>query len=396
MGTAATSQVVAEALGLTLPHSALHPSGTDLWVDMARRSARALFRAAERRATIADVLTDEAIHNAMVVHAAVGGSTNLYLHVPAIAHAAGLARPGVDDWRRVNAAVPRLVDALPNGPRNYATVHVFLAGGVPEVMLRLAARGALHLDVPTVSGLTVGDQLEWWEASDRRARLRERLHRLDGIDPDDVIRSAGDELGGTVTILDGNLAPGGAIVKSTAIRRDLLDADGHYRARGTARVFTSEADAIGAIKERAIGPGEVMVLVGIGPSFGMPETYQVTAALKHIDDGGRIPLITDGRFSGVSTGPCIGHVTPEATAGGPIGLLRDGDPIRIDIDTVALTGAIATDASLAGRTPHAGLAGRGSALPDDTRLWAALQARSGGSWGGCVYDVDSIVAALRG
>ena len=394
MGTAATSQVVAEALGLTLPHSALHPSGTDLWVDMARRSARALVRAAERGTTTADVLTDDAVHNAMVVHAAVGGSTNLYLHLPAIAHAAGLARPGVDEWRAVNASVPRLVDALPNGPKNFATVHVFLAGGVPEVMLRLADRGALRLDAPTVGGMSMGEQLEWWEGSDRRARLRDRLERLDGIDPDDVIRPAGRELGGTVTILGGNLAPGGALVKSTAIRHELLDAEGRYRAEGRARVFTSEDEAIDAIKQRSIHPGEVLVLVGIGPSFGMPETYQVTAALKHIDDGGRIPLVTDGRFSGVSTGPCIGHVTPEATAGGPLGKLRDGDPITIDIDTVSLTGAVDTGADLSGREPHPGLARTSASLPDDTRLWAALQARSGGSWGGCVYDVDAIVSAL--
>jgi putative YjhG/YagF family dehydratase len=394
MGTAATSQVVGEALGLTLPHSALHPSGTDLWLDMARRSAGALVDAALRGSTVREVLTDDAIHNAMVVHAAVGGSTNLYLHLPAIAHAAGLHRPGVEEWRAVNAMVPRLVDALPNGPKNFATVHVFLAGGVPEVMLRLAERDALRLDAMTVSGISLGDQLAWWEGSDRRVRMRDRLHRLDGIDPDEVIRGPGDELGGTVTILGGGLAPGGAIVKSTSINPRLLDPIGVYRADGRARVFTSEGAAIDAIKQRTIVPGEVMVLIGIGPSFGMPETYQVTSALKHVDDGGRIPLVTDGRFSGVSTGPCIGHVTPEASAGGPIGRLRDGDRIRIEIDTVGLTGRVEVLDSIDGRPPHPGLAARQADLPDDTRLWAALQARSGGSWGGCVHDVDAIVAAL--
>lgn len=402
MGTAATSQVVAEALGWTLPHSALHPSGSPLWLDMARRSARAVVALAERGRTTEMLLTDDALHNAMVVHAAVGGSTNLYLHVPAIAHAAGLARPTVDDWMDINRRVPRLVDALPNGPRNFATVHVFLAGGVPEVMLQLARTGDVRVDVPTVSGRALADVLEWWEGSARRERLRGRLHDLDGIDPDEVIRRADRSLGGTVTILGGNLAPAGAIVKSTAITSALLDDAGRYEAVGSARVFTSEGDAIGAIKARSIGPGEVLVLVGIGPSYGMPETYQVTAALKHIDDGGRIPLITDGRFSGVSTGPCIGHVTPEASAGGPLGKVRDGDMIRISIDTVGLSGTVdvvGTPAELddfARRDVHHGLAGAARNLPDDTRLWAALQAPSGGSWGGCVYDVDAIVAALGG
>jgi putative YjhG/YagF family dehydratase len=399
MGTAATSQVVAEALGLSLPHSALHPSGSDLWLDMARRSARALDRLATAATTTAEILTEDAFHNAMVVHAAVGGSTNLYLHLPAVAHAAGVRRPTVDDWVSVNRAVPRLVDSLPNGPRNYATIHVFLAGGVPEVMLGLARRGELRLDARTVSGRSVGDNLEWWETSPRRARLRDRLEKIDGIDPDDVISPGDRTLPGTVTILGGDLAPEGALVKSTAISADLLDAEGIFDTEGSVRVFTSETDAMVAIKNRRIGPGEVMVLIGIGPSFGMPETYQITAALKHIDDGGRIPLITDGRFSGVSTGPCVGHVSPEATAGGPIGKLRDGDRVRIRIDTVALTGSadlVGDVAELMKRPEHPDLRNQRAGLPDDTRLWAALQARSGGSWGGCVNDVDAIIGALDG
>lgn len=394
MGTAATSQVIAEALGLTLPHSALHPSGTPLWVDMARRSARALAALSRARHTTGDMLSDAAMRNAMVVHAAVGGSTNLYLHLPAIAHAAGLARPGAADWTAVNRAVPRLVDALPNGPRNHATVHVFLAGGVPEVMLQLARRGALDVDVPTVSGATLADNLEWWEASGRRMALRNRLFDVDGVDPDDVIRPPGRELPGTATILHGTLAPGGALVKSTAISPALLDADGVYRAVGRARVFTSEDDAIAAVKERMVEPGDVMVLIGVGPSFGMPETFQITSALKYSDESGLIPLVTDGRFSGVSSGPCIGHVSPEAAAGGPLGRVRDGDPIDIEIDTVNLTGRVDCTAEVADRPPHPGLLEAAGRLPDDTRLWAALTGASGGSWAGCVYDTDAIVARL--
>lgn len=397
MGTAATSQVVAEALGLALPHSALVPSGAPIWLDTARRSARALLRLAERGVRTPDVLTDDAVHNAMVVHAAFGGSTNLYLHIPAIAHAAGLRRPAVEDWAAVNRSVPRLVDALPNGPRSFATVHVFLAGGVPEVMLHLARSGALRVDVPTVTGGTLADNLAWWEGSERRARLRDRLSDVDGIDPDDVVRDAARPLPGTVTIVGGNLAPGGALVKSTAIDPRLLDADGRYEVDGRARVFTTEADAMAAIKQRAVAPGEVMVLLGVGPSFGMPETYQVTAALKHVDDGGRIPLLTDGRFSGVSTGPCVGHVSPEAAAGGPLGRLRDGDPVRIVVDTRALTGTVdhgVDPDEFARRGVHPDVGRRSQDLPDDTRIWAALQALGGGSWGGCVYDPDAILAAV--
>lgn len=397
MGTAATSQVVAEALGLALPHSALVPSGAPIWLDTARRSARALLHLAGRGVRTPDVLTDDAVHNAMVVHAAFGGSTNLYLHLPAIAHAAGLRRPSVDDWAAVNRSVPRLVDALPNGPANFATVHVFLAGGVPEVMLHLARAGALRVDAPTVTGGSVADNLAWWEGSERRARLRDRLADVDGIDPDDVVRDMARPLPGTVTIVGGNLAPGGALVKSTAIDPRLLDADGRYDVAGRARVFTSEAGAIDAIKRRAVAPGEVMVLLGVGPSFGMPETYQVTAALKHVDDGGRIPLLTDGRFSGVSTGPCVGHVSPEAAAGGPLGRLRDGDPVRIVVDTRALTGTVdhgVDPDEFARRGVHPDVGRRSADLPADTRVWAALQALGGGSWGGCVYDPEAILAAV--
>jgi xylonate dehydratase len=396
MGTAATSQVVAEGLGWSLPHSALHPSGTNLWMDMARRSARALHRITGARSVWDRVLSDSAISNAMALHAAVGGSTNLYLHLPAIAHAAGLRRPTIEQWLDVNRRVPRLVDALPNGPRNFATVQVFMAGGVPEVMLRLAESGALDLEAATISGRTVGENLEWWEHSDRRRSLRSRLER-EGVDPDDVIRPTSRPLPGTVSIVTGNLAPGGALVKSTAIASTLVGPDGVYRASGKARVFSEEGTAIAAIKAGAVQAGEILVLIGVGPSFGMPETYQITSALKHIDLSGQIPLITDGRFSGVSTGPCVGHVTPEAAVGGPLGRVRDGDVIDVIIDTRTLDGSIDVrldPSSLLARPTHPGLENLEDRMPDDTRLWAALQARSGGAWAGCVYDTDLIIEAL--
>src|SRR4051812_28247386 len=256
MGTAATSQVVAEALGLTLPHGALSPSGAEIWRDLARRSARALMALEEKNLTSRALLSDDSIYNAMVAHAAFGGSTNLVLHIPAIAHAAGLRRPTVDDWARVNRAVPRLVDVLPNGPKHYATVQVFLAGGVPEVMLHLRDAGLLRLDALTVTGRTLGENLKWWETSERRQRLREKLRTLDGIDPDNVImnpaRAKERGLTSTITFLRGNLAPEGALVKSTAISPALIGTDGVYRHEGPARVFTSEAHAIAAVKSGSV------------------------------------------------------------------------------------------------------------------------------------------------
>ncbi|HJM64854.1 MAG: YjhG/YagF family D-xylonate dehydratase [Roseibacillus sp.] len=400
LGTAATTQVVAEALGMTLPHTALAPSGSDAWRDMARRSALALMEMTRNGIPLSSILTEASLHNALVLHAAFGGSTNLILHIPAIAHAAGLPRPDVDDWQRINRKVPRLVDALPNGPHGYATVQVFLAGGVPEVMLHLRDHGLLELDAPTVSGLTIGENLTWWEQSERRRLFRDKLTTLDGIDPHDVIRPPENSFSSTVTFIRGNLVPDGAVVKSTAIAPDLLDGDGVFLHEGPARVFVSEEAAIAALKSTdgdRVQEGEVLVLAGLGPvGAGMPETYQVTSALRYASVGKNLAVLTDGRFSGVSTGPCLGHASPEALAGGPLGKLRDGDPIRIHIDTRKLVGTADfvgdLDEFLA-RPAHPDLA-PDPRLPADTRLWAALQNASGGSWGGCVYDVDEIIKRL--
>ena len=411
LGTAATAQVVAEALGLAVPHSALAPSGQPIWRDVARRSARAVERMIERGLTTRDVITDAAIRNAMTVHAAFGGSTNLLLHIPAIAHAAGRTRPTVDDWVAVNRQVPRLVDSLPNGP--HPTVRVFLAGGVPEVMLHLRRLGLIDGSVMTVSGERLDAVLDWWQDSERRTVLRDRLRAADGVDPDTVImgRDAAARRGltSTVSFIKGNLAPQGAIVKSTAIDPSTVGADGVYRLTGTARVFTTERAAVAAIKSRGadrIQAGTVMVLICRGPiGAGMEEVYQVTSALKYLDVGKSVALLTDARFSGVSTGPCIGHIGPEALGGGPIGRIRDGDLIRVVIDRGRLEGSIdlvertasgeviAADAEIAGRGARPDLAGD-PALPDDTRLWAALQHVSGGTWAGCVYDTDAIITAL--
>ena len=411
LGTAATAQVVSEALGLSLPHSALAPSGQAVWKDAARRSARAVQHLEADGITTKDVLSDASVRNAMAVHAAFGGSTNLLLHLPAVAFAADLPRPTVDEWAEVNRRVPRLVDVLPNGPRMHPTVRVFLAGGVPEVMLHLRRLGLLETSVLTATGEPLDAVLDWWEGCERRRNFREHLQARDGVDPDDVIMDSGkaraEGLTSTITFCGGNLAPEGSVVKSTAIDPSVVDADGVYRKTGPARVFLREADAIEAIRSGQIQAGDVMVLICLGPmGSGMEEIYQITSALKYLPFGKQVAVITDARFSGVSTGACIGHVGPEALAGGPIGKLREGDCIQITIDRNRLEGSINFVGDqgeplqpekgaqmLADRPPREDLSAN-PALPDDTRLWATLQGLSGGTWGGCVYDVDAIVAAL--
>ena len=411
LGTAATAQVIGEALGMALGHSALMPSGHPIWLDMARRSAEALMTLEQRGITMRHILTEAALRNALVVHAAFGGSTNFVIHLPAIAHAAGLKRPTVEDWLRANRLIPRLVDALPNGPRNHPTIQVFQAGGVPEVMLHLRQAGVLDTSVVGVSGLTLDNLLDAWEDSERRRVLRARLRERDGVDPANVIRSPDAAIrsgaSSTFAFPRGNLAPEGSLVKSTAIDPDLVDAHGVYRMTGRAQVFVTEVDAIAAIKAGHISRGDVLVLIGRGPmGTGMEETYQLTGAIRYLPFGKYVALLTDARFSGVSTGACIGHISPEALSGGPIGKLRDGDLIEIVVNRHTLEGSLnlvghgdVTFGAERGthvleqRPPRDGLRAD-PALPDDTRIWAALQDVSGGTWGGAVYDADAILQVI--
>ena len=411
LGTAATSQVVAEALGMTVPHAALAPSGQPIWTQLARDSADASRQMVDQGTSISDIITDDALFNAMLIHAAVGGSTNLLLHIPAIAAAAGLKRPDASRFREINQLVPRFVDCLPNGPVGHPTVRMFLSGGVPEVAWHLRELGLLKTKARTVAGMTWDELLDQWHTSDRRAVCRERLQAADGVDPDTVIippakaRKMG--LTSTVCFPTGNLCPEGSVIKSTSIDPTVIDDDDIYRKRGPARVFNSERDAIQAIKgqtEIPIKAGDVIVLIGRGPlGCGMEETYQITSALKYLSFGKEVALVTDARFSGVSTGACVGHVGPEALAGGPIAKVRDGDVIEIEIDRKSLVGRVDLIESIDGvgavellqtRTPHPDLSVEAE-LPDDTRLWAALQQASGGTWGGCVFDVDEIVNTLQ-
>src|SRR5205823_3331863 len=318
----------------------------------------------------------------------------------------------VEDWIAINRRVPRLVDVLPNGPTGHPTVRVFLAGGVPEVMLHLRRMGLLEENCLTASGEPLGRVLDWWERSERRRRLRDLLTTQDGVNPDDVIRSPEQArergLTSTVTFPRGNLAPEGSVIKSTAIDPSVVDVDGVYRKVGPARVFTSERAAIDAIKSRGpqhLQPGDIMVLICRGPmGAGMEEIYEITSALRHLSFGKHVAVLTDARFSGVSTGACIGHIGPEALAGGPIGKVLDGDRLQIIIDRNKLEGSVDLVGEgdkgpeegarvLARRKPRLDLT-PDPHLPDDTRLWAALQHASGGTWAGCVFDVDKLVAKL--
>ena len=414
LGTAATSQVVAEALGMTAPHAALAPSGQPVWLDIARQSAKILWDQHHRKAKLSDILCEDSFHNAIAVHAACGGSTNLLLHIPAVAFAAGIQRPSLETWTSLNRQVSRFVDVLPNGPQYHPTLRLFLAGGVPEIMWHLRELGIAKCDCKTVTGMTWHEILDRWKDSPRRKAMRELLKARDNVDPDDVILPPpkAKQMGMTSTVCfpKGNIAPEGSVIKSTAIDPSVIDPDGVYRKQGPARVFTSEKEAVAAAKGQHPQPlkaGDIVVLIGCGPmGTGMEETYQLTSVLRYLEYGKHVAVLTDARFSGVSTGACIGHIGPEALAGGPIGKLRDGDRIEITIDRTSLQASVdfvGCDGAifsaqrgsqiLADREPHGGLA-PDPRLPTDTQLWAALQGASGGTWGGCVYDPDRIIELL--
>ena len=397
--------------------SALAPSGQPIWLEIARGCGAGDRRPAGGEARrYATSSPPTRCTTRWSCTRRVGGSTNLLLHIPAIAFEAGLTRPTVDDWNRINRQVPRIVDVLPNGPIGHPTVRLFLAGGVPEVMLHLRTLGLLKLDALTATGRQLGDVLEWWERSERRMRFRELLTatgRRRSRRRDHVARTQAKSRGltSTVTFPTGNIAPEGSVIKSTAIDPSVVDADGVYRKTGPARsvhVGTGRRSRrLKGAARRPIKAGDIIVLMCRGPlGAGMEETYQITSALRYLPFGKQVAVITDARFSGVSTGACIGHVGPEALAGGPIGKLRDGDMIEIVVDRVHLTGSInligsverpltaaEATAELAARTPSVPLQPDPD-LPADTRLWALLQQLGGGTWGGCVYDVNRLAEAL--
>lgn len=324
MGSAATGQVLSEALGLALPGSALVPQPLTKLLRYARAAGKQILRLIAVDLTPRRILTREAFENAIVIHAAIGGSTNALLHVPAIAQEAGV-EVTVDDFDRIHRQVPVLANVKSTG--RYPVEYFWYAGGVPALMLEL--RDMLHLDCLTVTGKTLGENLEEVERS--KFFMRERLGYLKNfrIDRDEIIRPRDDPFGtdGGVAILRGNIAPEGAMVKTFSVPKEM-----HVHT-GPARVFEDEPDAIDALVERRITPGDVLVIRYEGPrANGMPEMY-FAAAILSADPvlNHTTALVTDGRYSGAMQGPCIGHVTPEAFDGGPIALVEENDLIELNV-----------------------------------------------------------------
>ncbi|HEY2508305.1 MAG TPA: dihydroxy-acid dehydratase [Streptosporangiaceae bacterium] len=324
MGSASTGQVLAEALGLALPGSALTPAPLAKLLRYARATGKQLVTLIEENLTARRILTRDAFENAIVLHAAVGGSTNALLHLPVIAREAGVDI-GIDDFDRIHRRVPVLANVKTTG--RYPVEYFWYAGGVPAIMLEL--REMLHLDVLTVTGKTLGQNLEEIEQSP--SYLAERLGYLKNVktERDEVIRPRNEPFAtdGGVAILYGNLAPGGAMIKAFAVPPEM-----HVHT-GRARVFDFEEEAVHALVGRTVTPGDVLVIRYEGPrANGMPEMYYAAAILS----ADRVlntttAIVTDGRYSGAMRGPCIGHVAPEALEGGPIALVEDGDLIEINI-----------------------------------------------------------------
>jgi dihydroxy-acid dehydratase len=324
MGSASTGQVLAEALGLALPGSALTPAPLTKLLRYARATGKQLVTLIEENLTARRILTRDAFENAIILHAAIGGSTNALLHLPVIAREAGID-VGIDDFDRIHRRVPVLANVKTTG--RYPVEYFWYAGGVPAVMLEL--REMLHLECLTVTGKTVGENLDEIEQSP--FYLAERLGYLKNVkvERDEIIRPRSDPFGtdGGVAVLYGNLAPGGAMIKAFAVPREM-----HVHT-GRARVFDFEEEAVHALVGRKVTPGDVLVIRYEGPrANGMPEMYYAAAILS-ADPVLNVTtaIVTDGRYSGAMQGPCVGHVTPEALDGGPIGLVEEDDLIEINI-----------------------------------------------------------------
>ena len=327
MGTASTMQCMSEALGMALPGSALVPASLFDIRRMARHAGRQIMTLSKKSVKPSDILTRKAFENAIRVHAALSGSTNALLHLPAIAHELDI-EIDAELFDRINRETPFLVDVQPSG--KFVSEIVWYAGGVPRVELEL--KDMLNLDVLTVTGKTLGENLNQIIAGGFLQRGEGYLANYH-LNFSDVIRSAADSKGyGSIAVLKGNIAPEGSVVKFSAVKDDMLTHE------GLARVFNREEDALDAVLTGKIKPGAVIVIRNEGPrGSGMPEMLATTEALATDPALQNTAIITDGRFSGATRGPCIGHISPEAVAGGPIALLEDQDIIAIDIPKRSLS-----------------------------------------------------------
>ncbi len=330
LGTAVTMQIMTEALGLALPGSACCPT-TEPWQDdMARETGAAAAGLISRGVTAGDIITPESLENALVVHAAIGGSTNAMLHLPALA-----AEMGIDfSWdkvRRVNERVPWILNLRPSG--EHTADLMWYAGGVPRILHEV--RGFLNLGVMTVNGRTLGENLDGEEG---RSAGEIKLRGMN-LEAGDIIRSVAEPMAGrgSLVVISGNIAPRGGVCKRSAVVPRMMVFE------GAARVFNSQKSALDAVFTGEVRPGDVVVVRYEGPrATGMPEMFYLTAALasdRELNE--TVALITDGRFSGATRGPCVGHVCPEAAAGGPIAALRDGDLIEVDLEkgSIGLVGS---------------------------------------------------------
>lgn len=323
MGTASTMQIMAEALGLMLPGTALMPATCRDLRDAALEAGKLAVGLAQRGIRPRDMVTKDSFENAIMVHAAISGSTNTLLHIPAIAHEFGV-EIDADTFDRMHRGAHYLLDIRPAG--KWPAQYFYYAGGVPRIMEEI--KSMLHLDAMTVTGKTVGENLEELSRSGFYDRCEAYLKKT-GLKRTDVIRSFDAPIGtdGTIAILRGNLAPDGAVVKHSAVPKEM------HKALLRARPFDCEEDAIDAVLKHRVQPGDAVIIRYEGPKgSGMPEMFYTTEAISSDPElGSSIALITDGRFSGASKGPAIGHVSPEAAQGGPIALVEEGDLIQVDI-----------------------------------------------------------------
>ena len=324
MGTASTMQIMAEALGLMLPGSALMPATCADLDAVAVKAGETAVDLARKGIKASDIVTEKSFENAIMVHAAISGSTNTLMHLPAIAREFGIELDA-DAFDRLHRGAHYLLNIRPAG--EWPAQYFYYAGGVPRIMEEI--RDHLHLDVLTVTGKTLGENLDELKKSGYYEKCDAYLKKT-GLKRTDIIRRFDDPIGknGAIAILRGNIAPGGAVVKHSAVPKEM------HKALLTARPFNCEEDAIRAILTHQIQPGDAVIIRYEGPrGSGMPEMFYTTEAISSDPElSSSIALLTDGRFSGASRGPAIGHISPEAAEGGPIALVQEGDLIEIDIE----------------------------------------------------------------